>query len=232
MRSQVLTTACVLLAVAGLGPAPAADLPPRPVAAPGAVPAAVTGPIDRVEVDRRAARVAYETALLGTKLWEASDYEGCFRLYQGCLIALLPMLDHRPDLVVLVRDRLDKAAPLDSIKGAFVLREAVDAIQKETAPSLVPHKPLWDRLGGEKAVRTIVHDAVAAAAADPKVDFTRGGKYKLDNDGMDRLERRIVEWVSQETGGPLKYTGKDMKTAHAGMMITNEQFFAFSKHVL
>ena len=42
-------------------------------------------------------------------------------------------------------------------------------------------KTLWDRLGGEAGVSKVVDDFVAAAATDPKVDFSRGGKYKLDD---------------------------------------------------
>ena len=34
-------------------------------------------------------------------------------------------------------------------------------------------RPLWDRLGGEAAVKAVVHDFVVLAAADPKVDFFR-----------------------------------------------------------
>ena len=33
-----------------------------------------------------------------------------------------------------------------------------------------------------------------------------------------------IEFVSVAAGGPLKYTGRDMKTIHAGMKITAEEF--------
>jgi truncated hemoglobin YjbI len=90
---------------------------------------------------------------------------------------------------------------------------------------------LWQRLGGEKGVRQVVDEIVNAVATDPKVDFSRGGKYKLDKAGVQRLENLLVEQVSSLTGGPLRYEGLDMKEAHKGMGITNAEFDAFMSHV-
>jgi hemoglobin len=87
-------------------------------------------------------------------------------------------------------------------------------------------KSLYERLGGEPAITAVVDDFVGRAAADPKVDFTRGGKYdKLD---VPKLKKQLVNLVGQLTGGPQKYTGKDMKTVHKGMKITPEQFDALA----
>ena len=87
---------------------------------------------------------------------------------------------------------------------------------------------LWDRLGGEKAVRTVVHELVEAAAKDPKVNFDRGGKFKLDVKATARLEQLLVELISVISGGPLEYSEKrNLKEVHAGMKITDEEFDAF-----
>jgi hemoglobin len=96
------------------------------------------------------------------------------------------------------------------------------------APTPPPMNTLWNRLGGETAVVSVVHDLVAAAAKDPKVNFDRGGKYKLDDAGVTKLEKQLVDFVSSVTGGPRKYTGKDMKTVHAGMKITEAEFNALA----
>src|SRR5439155_13081318 len=56
--------------------------------------------------------------------------------------------------------------------------------------------------------------------------FFRGGKYKPTDAQVADLKQKLVEFVSQATGGPLKYTGKDMKEVHKGMGITNAQFDA------
>jgi hemoglobin len=93
-------------------------------------------------------------------------------------------------------------------------------------------KPLWDRLGGEKAVKVVVHEFVAEAAKDPKVNFDRNGKYKLDAKAVEHLEKTLVELVSSVTGGPLKYTGKSMKESHKGMGITDDEFKALAGHLV
>jgi hypothetical protein len=70
-----------------------------------------------------------------------------------------------------------------------------------------------------------------AASADPKVNATRDGKFVRDEQGKMDLKRKLVEFVSSATGGPLKYTGKSMKEAHKGMGITNAEFDAAMDHL-
>jgi hemoglobin len=41
-----------------------------------------------------------------------------------------------------------------------------------------------------------------------------------------RLKKNLVDQVCLATGGPCTYTGRDMKTTHAGMRITNADFNA------
>jgi hemoglobin len=210
-------------------------------------------PLGRAELDRRAAKAAYDAAATGSRMFNRGNHEGCFRLYQGALIALQPMLDHRPRLTGLIKEGLDRAAEMKPAEGAFLLRQVIDEIQAETSgatagpakakePDKSPDKevtkgpvtkspdkrPLWDRLGGEKAVRAVVKDFVAAAAADPKVNFTRDGKYKLDEKAVARVEQLLVELISETTGGPLPNTGRNMKVVHAGMKITDAEFDALA----
>jgi len=182
-----------------------------------------TAPLARSEIDARAAQVAYDTVVIGAELFNSGNVEDCLKLYQGTVNALLPFFDHRPVLVKLIGDKVTKSKGLTkSADKAFALREALDAIM---ATQFVK-KPLWDRLGGQPAVEIVVHDFVVATAANPKVNFTRDGKYKLDAAGAKKLEQSLVQMISSATGGPLKYEGKDMKTAHAGMKITDDEFNA------
>ncbi|MBV8078316.1 MAG: group 1 truncated hemoglobin, partial [Planctomycetaceae bacterium] len=73
---------------------------------------------------------------------------------------------------------------------------------------------------------------VVLATADPKVDFFRGGKYTLDAEGVANLERLLVELISAVSGGPLKYEGRDMKSLHEGMGITDAQFDAIAADLI
>lgn len=181
-------------------------------------------PLPRADLDKRVRRAAHDAATAGYDLYTGGNHEGCARLYEGALIALTPMLDHRPDAAETVRSALARArAANGSAQKALVLRKALDELV--AGPK---GKPLWDRLGGQKAVEAVVHDFVLAAAADPKVNFFRDGRYKSDPETVARLERLVVEMVSSATGGPLKYTGRDMKTSHAGMRITDDEFAALA----
>jgi hemoglobin len=186
-------------------------------------------PVDRAEIDKRVVAVVYEAAVAGTNLFNAGNHEGCYRLYQGTVNALVPMLDHRAKLQSTVKGLAAKAATQKSVEGAFTLREALDAIQNDIAPG---KKTLWDRLGGEPAVKAVVNDFVLLAADDPKVNFFRNGKFKLDAAGVEKLKTQLVELVSAVSGGPLKYTGRDMKTSHKGMGITDAEFDALAGHLI
>jgi hemoglobin len=204
----------------------------------GAAARAEGPPLDQTELDRRIVKTVYETALLGTEIYNAGKAEECLRLYQGALLALQPMLDHRPKLAASVKEKLDKAKSLKATDGAFLLRDALDEIQGEIAPgpkrdtkTAEPKKAtsLWDRLGGETGVTKVVNDLIALAIEDKKVNLLRDGKYKLDAKGMAHFKKMLVEMVSEATGGPLKYTGKEMKAAHAGMKITADEFDALAE---
>jgi hemoglobin len=92
-------------------------------------------------------------------------------------------------------------------------------------------KPLWDRLGGEPAVRAVVDDFVGRAVKDDKVNFFRKGKpneWKPNDQQVATFKQRLVEFISMASGGPLKYKGRDMATAHTGMQITSAEFDALA----
>ena len=81
-------------------------------------------------------------------------------------------------------------------------------------------KSLYDRLGGQPAITAVIDDFVGNVAAD-----TRINRFFARTD-IPRLKRLLVEQICQGTGGPCTYTGRDMKTTHAGMGITDAQFNA------
>lgn len=184
-------------------------------------------PLERTELDKRAALAAYRAALAGTDIYNSGDHSGCARLYQGTLEALLPMLDHRPKLTATITEKLTLAKGLRAPQAATALREALDEIMGQGKATAT----LWDRLGGEKVVRLLVRESGTAAATDPKLNFTRGGQYKLDEKGVDRMEQLLVEHVSAAGGGPLRYTGRDLTTVHKGMKITDAEFDVLMDHL-
>jgi hemoglobin len=101
-------------------------------------------------------------------------------------------------------------------------------------------KPLYDRIGGEVGVKLIVDDYVPRLLADPRVNFQRVGvkhggfsihhnqseQWDASPENIKMLKTHMVEFIGLATGGPSKYTGKDMKSSHANMHITNDEFDA------
>ena len=92
-------------------------------------------------------------------------------------------------------------------------------------------KSLYERLGGEAAIKAVVDDFVGRAAANPKVNFTRKGtsaEWSATPENVARLKKHLVQFISMATGGPHKYEGRAMKPVHAGMAITEAEFGALA----
>lgn len=92
-------------------------------------------------------------------------------------------------------------------------------------------KSLYERLGGESAIAAVVDDFVARAASNEKVNFARKGTGKEWNatpENVAHVKQGLIDMIGQAAGGPQKYTGKDMKTAHKGMMISGAEFDAIA----
>ncbi len=80
---------------------------------------------------------------------------------------------------------------------------------------------LYARLGGEAGVKAVVKDFVENnVAKDARID-----RFFLNAD-IPGLEKKLYEQICSASGGGCTYSGKDMKTAHAGMGITEADFNA------
>ena len=66
----------------------------------------------------------------------------------------------------------------------------------------------------------MVDDFVKNVAADKRIN----GFFAKAN--IDLLKVRLTKQICQATGGPCVYTGRDMRSAHAGMGIRNKDFNA------
>lgn len=115
-------------------------------------------------------------------------------------------------------------------KKDIVAAEPKPKDQPKPAPMLAASAMLKE-FGGAEALRPVMRDFVAAALHDPKVDFTRGGKFDFDADARKRLEESLAEYFASALGGTDAYRGRDMKAAHEGMQITAAQFDALLGHL-
>jgi hemoglobin len=83
-----------------------------------------------------------------------------------------------------------------------------------------PNASLYQRLGGKDAIYAVVDDLSKNIAADERINgFFIGAD-------MNEVNRLLYEQICQATGGPCKYSGRDMITVHTGMNITEAQFNA------
>src|SRR5215471_3827890 len=75
---------------------------------------------------------------------------------------------------------------------------------------------LYKRLGGKKGITTVVDDFVGNVAGDSRINKFFADAAK-DPKRWKAFKGKLVDQICQASGGPCKYTGKDMKTAHKGM---------------
>src|SRR5437763_9716219 len=85
---------------------------------------------------------------------------------------------------------------------------------------------LWDGLGGEQVLAKAVDRFVDLATTDPKVNYSRGGRYPINDATLKFAKRAALEFISTATGGPYRYSGKTIRDIHAGMQINDPEFDA------
>ncbi|HJQ25071.1 MAG TPA: group 1 truncated hemoglobin [Blastocatellia bacterium] len=80
---------------------------------------------------------------------------------------------------------------------------------------------LYKRLGGYDALAAVTDDFIKGLATDPKISrFFVGAS---DNSKM-RIRQLVLDQLCAATGGPCVYIGRDMKTVHKGLGITEEDW--------
>jgi len=86
---------------------------------------------------------------------------------------------------------------------------------------------LYQRLGGYDALAAATDDLLARLRGDPELtDYWKG----KSDDSFRKDRQLIVDYMVAAAGGPAFYTGRDMKTAHAGMRITARDWQLFMGH--
>jgi hemoglobin len=86
--------------------------------------------------------------------------------------------------------------------------------------ALAQEKSLYERLGGKDAIKAVVDEFVTIVAADARIN------KKFARSDTDRLKFMLVAQICAATGGPCKYKGRDMTTAHKNLGVTEGEFNA------
>jgi hemoglobin len=89
-------------------------------------------------------------------------------------------------------------------------------------------KTLYERLGGYDAISAVVKDLLPRLMSDSRL-----GRFweNRGTDGINREEQLLIDFLCSSAGGPLLYTGRDNKTSHKGMGISESDWEKFIGHL-
>jgi hemoglobin len=80
---------------------------------------------------------------------------------------------------------------------------------------------LYKRLGGYDAIAAVTDDFLGRLASDPQLGRFFTGH---STDSIKRIRGEVVDFLCVATGGPCTYSGRDMKTSHTGLKITEDDW--------
>jgi hemoglobin len=98
-----------------------------------------------------------------------------------------------------------------------------------TSVARAQEKSLYERIGGYNALAAVVDDFVGRLVADKQFERFFAGH---STDSKKRIRQHILDQFCAATGGPCIYTGREMKTSHAGLGITDADWNAAAKHLV
>lgn len=84
---------------------------------------------------------------------------------------------------------------------------------------------LYERIGGEAAVDAAVDVFYRKVLADERIS------HHFDSVDMDAQRNKQKAFLTFAFGGPHGYNGRDMRTAHAKMMLTEADFDAVMENL-
>ena len=88
-------------------------------------------------------------------------------------------------------------------------------------------KSLYERLGGYDSIVAFANDLLPRLQGDSQLG--RFWEHRGD-DGIAREKQLLIDYLAVNTGGPMYYTGRDMKTSHVGMRISESDWGRFLEH--
>lgn len=117
-----------------------------------------------------------------------------------------------------------------SLARAFTAFFLVSILTSFSVQAMVQDKKsLYDRVGGYNALALVVDDFIGRLSADQRfIKFFDGHS----TDSLKRIRQHILDQFCAATGGPCIYTGRDMKTTHAGLKISEADWDAAAKHLV
>ncbi|MBI1765377.1 MAG: group 1 truncated hemoglobin [Acidobacteria bacterium] len=89
-------------------------------------------------------------------------------------------------------------------------------------------KSLYQRVGGYDALAAVTDDFIGRLAADKDL-----GRFFVgaSENSQKRIRQLVLDQLCAATGGPCLYIGRDMKTAHKGLKITEKDWDSSVRHL-
>jgi hemoglobin len=87
---------------------------------------------------------------------------------------------------------------------------------------------LYERLGGYDSITSVTDDFLLRLQADPQL--SRFWQHRGE-DGVRREKQILIDFLCSSAGGPVYYTGRDMRTTHRGMRISESDWSALLGHL-
>jgi hypothetical protein len=98
-------------------------------------------PEENKAMDAKVSSTLRDVINRGADLYNAGDYAACYRLYEGSLITLRPLIDHRPELQKAITAGIASAERDPLVwRRAFTLRNVIDKIRADANPKKVVKK--------------------------------------------------------------------------------------------
>jgi hemoglobin len=82
---------------------------------------------------------------------------------------------------------------------------------------------LFESMGGEDVLRTAVDRFAELLVADDRLNFT------FADADMGKFKKLLFEQLCELSGGPCRYTGRDMRTSHAKLKLRTAEFNALAE---
>lgn len=114
---------------------------------------------------------------------------------------------------------LDEEARLEAEEAAAeAAAPSLDPTSPNPAPAHPELRPVLEQFGGEAGLTRLMDTFMAGLLADEKM-----GPFFANSDQV-RVKRQLVEQFCVILGGDCTYTGRDMKSSHAGLGIDRADF--------
>ena len=115
------------------------------------------------------------------------------------------------------------------VAGVFLVLFSFSVLADHHNEAKPMAKSLYERLGGYDAIAAVTDDFIGRLAGDKQLAKFFVGHSE---DSLKRIRQHVIDQICMAAGGPCAYTGRDMKTSHKGMGITESDWNAAAAHLV